>query len=235
MSWLWTLSLVYHLYGVATTKALPSKWSIRYTHIVCWGLPIVLFAIEIPFTPFIRSQPGFEVCDLGSLDAAIYHAFAYYLLLLAIMIAFAVFSYKTAQLEKNEEPGYFHPSYVLLKDSVRLYPTAMVICWTPHLILYCFFFLIDSNPVIYKGFYFSTSVLKVLHGFVTACIFFYKSKSARRLWVRKFHDLGLARLCCCLRWFKGNNGRIDSKSTIGEDGENRLTLSLIDRPSSNFV
>ncbi len=234
MSWLWTLSLVYHLYGVATTKALPSKWKIRATHAICWGLPILLSVIEIPFTRFVRSEPaGFEVCDITSHTSGIYHAVFYYFLLLGIIITLEIFSYKTAQLEKTQELGSFHPTYSTLKDSVRLYPTAMILCWLPHLILFITYLWINEDVTTYKNIYFCTSILKVSHGTVTACIFFYKSTSARRLWLRSLQDIGLVSLCCPCILSNMSNTR-DSTSSFG-DGENRITISLIDQKSSLFV
>ncbi len=223
-SWLWTLSLVYHLYGVATTKELPSKLSKRLTHIVCWGLPIVLSVAGLSITRYTENNSlNFEVCEVNiTKGAAYYHLVAYYGLLVVVLLAMAFLSYKTKQFEKTHESGSLHPSYTILKDSTRLYPTALVICWVPHLIVYALYRHI-KNTQIYELLYFIATVLKVIHGAITASIFFYKSESARRLWRRWIESYGH---CLCSK-----NISRDTLSTF--DGrEKSITLSLIDKNHS---
>ncbi len=230
MSWLWTLSLVYHLYIVAIKKTLPSKLSIRLTHVVCWGLPIILSLGGLPFTRFTDNESlGFEVCEVNlTKTAPIYHETVYYGLLLLVLLALTVLSYKTRKLEKTQEAGSFHPSYNILKDSTRLYPTAMVVCWLPHMITYSIYY--DSeNFHIYEIFYFIATVLKVIHGAITASIFFYKSDSARRLWRRWLDKIGCGCLPCCRNMDTSRR----TMSSFGDgDHINPITTSLIEEKES---
>ncbi len=222
MSWLWTLSLVYHLYGVATEKSLPSKLGIRFTHVFCWGIPIVLSLAGLSVTKYKHSEPiGFEVCYVSNQTSAIYHAIAFYGLLLVVLLALGILTYKTWRLEQAQDAGSFHPSYAILKDSVTLYPTAMVICWIPHLIAFSLYKVTFTSFANYEYLYFAVTILKILHGTFTAGIFFYKSESARRLWRKVFN----------CKYSYNDDSRSSTSSLVEQ--ENPITLSFqIERSSS---
>jgi hypothetical protein len=190
MSWLWTLTLVYLLYKLAKGQSLPSN--LRYYHIFNWGFPLIQSLSMLIFTSYERvgEEADYEVCLFHvNIASATLHAITYYGLFFVVVIIMLVLKWKIIQLERSNDTRVFNPTYLMAKMSLSLYPTALIVCWLPHALLTVTIFLFTSIENIYLMLYFIALQLKILHGFATALIFWYKSRETRRLWIRLYRWL----------------------------------------------
>lgn len=187
MSWLWTLVLVYFLYSLATSGKVPQN--MLMIHSICWGLPLLLFLLSLSVGKLgtTSSYYDFEVCsEYGGIAELVYHSITYYGLLFFCFLAMLVMFVRIKEHEKVGDVRVFQPTYILAKSSLRLYPTALVVCWVPHAITVFLTHEFDSSNDMFTTFFVVADVLKILHGLVTAGIFFYKSSEARRSWYTLF-------------------------------------------------
>lgn len=185
MSWLWTLVLVYFLYCLVATGKIPSN--LVAIHSLCWGLPIVLFLLTLAFAKIgvTGDYYHFEVCsEYGGLAEVVYHSIAYYGLLLGCFVLMFILFWKILAVEKLGDARVFQPAYIVAKSSLKLYPAALFICWAPHAVTVFLTHQFESNNETFTIIFIIADVLKILHGFATACIFFHKSVEARRSWYR---------------------------------------------------
>ena len=183
MSWLWTLTLVYLLYKLAKGETLPSD--LRYYHVANWGIPLIQSLGILIFTSYgrVSDEADYEVCLFHvNVSAAVYHAIAYYGLFFGVVIAMLYLKWQIRKLEQSNDTRSFNPTYFMAKMSLDLYPTALLICWLPHALLTVTIFLFTPIQNIYLILYFCSVQLKILHGFATSLIFWYKSRETRRLW-----------------------------------------------------
>ncbi len=208
MSWLWTLAVVYSLYYLAHYSRTPSNGNMLILHLTCWGIPIVLTCISLGFSKLGRQDtyPVFEVCNYyGGLAAETYHIVTYYGLLLLVFGIMIYLQKNIFLLEQVNDPRIFIATYNIAKTSLSLYPTVLLICWFPHGLVSIVEYFDTSTSSAYKEAYFVTDMLKIMHGFLTATLFFYRSSESRRAW----GDL------LFLRKFEITNG--DNVSIIDDD------------------
>ncbi len=181
--WLWTTTLTYFLYHLATEGNTPK--SFFWFNIICWGLPITLFLIQTPFTEF--ESPGdynFEVCEVGGRAGLIYSYITYYGMYFSSLFIMMYFLWKISLLESKQSEGTKVPAFQVAKSALTLYPSWMTICWLPHIITVFVLDFLSWGGYGWDVIYFLGDILKILHGGIAAVIFFYKSKEARRLWYR---------------------------------------------------
>jgi hypothetical protein len=182
-SWLWTTLLVRNLYVLAVEKRIPTiHWK---EHLFCWLFPVFLFVISVPFSVFrtLPSRP-YEVCTDNAKVADLYHGITYYGMFFSALIVMIYYRYQTLLLEKgNEEMTSNDRAFKIAKAGLLFYPRALFLCWIPHVSL-VYIYYAGINGHLFNIVYFYTDILKIIHGAITAIIFFYFSPEARRLWYR---------------------------------------------------
>ena len=185
ISWLWTTVLVYFLYCLATTGKVPTD--LNAIHALCWGLPIVLTLISLGFSKLGREDYyyDFQVCsEYGGVAHSVYHGITYYGLLIGTFLVMIWMKYRILAVEKVGDARVFQPTYVIAKSSLRLYPSALFICWVPHMLIVFIQYVHSIEGDAFLVIYVIAEMLKIFHGFATSCIFFYKSAEARKLWYK---------------------------------------------------
>lgn len=191
ISWLWTTVLVYFLYCLATTGRVPTN--ITLIHAFCWGLPLGFSLISLGFSTLGRESYyyDFQVCsEYGGMVHSAYHGLTYYGLLLGSFLAMIWMRRGILAVEKVGDARIFQPTYVIAKSSLRLYPLALFVCWLPHMILVFIQYDHEVGGDVFTVVYVIAEMLKILHGLVTAVIFFHKSSEARKLWYKYFFGSG---------------------------------------------
>jgi hypothetical protein len=216
-SWLWTTVLVINLYQMAMEKKAPV---LNYqTHFVCWFVPIVLFFISVPFSSFktITNHP-FEVCAANGEIVDIYHSITYYGMFFISFFVMLFYQNKITQLEKSSFPGVNEPAFVVAKAALRFYPWSLFLCWIPHVfIIFLYYFGCGGSG--FNIAYYLADLLKMIHGAVTAVIFFYYSPEARRLWKKWFHGT--------YHTIQQKKRRTVDERTVSEDLEGVVTTENI--------
>lgn len=185
VSWLWTTALMSLLFSLATTGKLPLSYP--RLHSICWIFPMILavlnFATVSKAHAAARGRFSFEICSLGdpSFTSELYHMITYYGLLVTCFIIMLTMYVKILFTENK------YAMWDAARNTLILYPLALFVCWTPHVAAVI---LIDySYAPDEAAFYLASDCLKVLHGTVTAVIFFYKSGEARSRWAKLFFKL----------------------------------------------
>ncbi len=184
-SWLWTSTLSYFLFYLATTARTPREY-LRF-RIISWGLPVFLFLLSVPFATFQQPEDfSFEVCAAAGVGATIYHNATVYSLFVLSLGTMTFLHIKIRELEFNRTENVRAPTFIAAKAVLTYYPLSMVICWIPHMVVS---FLFEYGRDRWCGercdnLYYLTDLLKILHGAVAALIFFSKSREARRLWYK---------------------------------------------------
>lgn len=104
----------------------------------------------------------------------------------------------------------------LTSDSLLLNPLIMICLWSPHTI--AVLLSIPENQLI-RGDFNNTGVnLKILHGFCTAVLFFWKSQMARKLWIN---------LLCCTYKFRKTENEVLEEETMYRDSEHSVSAYRI--------
>jgi hypothetical protein len=127
---------VLSVFYLAHYSRIPVHW--YAIHSVCWGIPIILTCIAMGFTHVGRldSFPELETCSYyGALAAEIYHIIFYYGLILTIFAVMLYMQHRIRQLEKRNDPRVFNATFIITKTSLYLYPSLLIVCWLPHVVL----------------------------------------------------------------------------------------------------
>lgn len=191
VSWMWSTVLMALLSSLATTGKLPLSY--MALHAICWVFPFILSIFNFAYTSGNTSTKekgnySYEVCTLGdSRTEKIYHVISYYGLLIACIIYMTVMYVRIRSIDKIALTTNF-PMWKNARDTLILYPLALLICWIPHVTAVLTAYYAPFSGL--NAFYFAADVLKVLHGTVTAVIFFYKSNEARNRWMKFFVNVG---------------------------------------------
>lgn len=225
--WLWTAVLMLLLYSLATTGKLP--FSRVLLHLVCWGVPLVLALLNFAFGKSQSQQNkfAFDICLLGGTtrEIFIYHMVSYYGLFLVCIMAMMFMYWNISRIDKSEIKSRF-PSFKEAKNTLQLYPLALVVCWVPHFIT-----ILCADFAPFEGlneFFFVADILKILHGSVTAVIFFYKSGEARNKWHRLFIRRANSVLAALgKKQFELRDNRVRDFSVEYEVGEYRRSDSFL--------
>jgi hypothetical protein len=183
-SWLWTTTLTYFLYFLATEKQVIHDLFPFY-HARNWSIPVILFLIEVPFTLYQHPDGlSYEVCTIAGLAAGIYHDITFYGLFLICVGRMLYLLAKIRSLEKEQFSGVQDRSFQIAKSALILYPISLIICWFPHFFTVVVYLISDFTG--YSTVYYYGILLKISHGTVAAFIFFAKSHQARINWFRAF-------------------------------------------------
>lgn len=191
VSWMWSTVLMALLNSLATTGKLPLSY--LSLHVICWIFPFILSIFNFASNSGGASTKetgnySYEVCTLGdSKPEKIYHVITYYGLWIACVLFMLVMYLRIRSMDKVELKSNF-PMWQNARDTLILYPLALLICWMPHVVAVLLAYFAPFSGL--NAFYFSTDVMKVLHGSVTAVIFFYKSTEARNRWMKFFVNVG---------------------------------------------
>jgi len=242
-SWLWTTMLVRFLYDLAVYREI--RISFRATFLFCWGAPLVptlLFFAFAPHGTYTRhgSQTDTSFCSYGGHDDSpfIWHVITYYGLFILCVIymaflytkirkAYDVEAKNIATMNANSNHGTRESEVSttssatlqgmkLTSDSLLLNPLIMICLWAPH--TFMVLLSISEPSVTHDAFNGSGINLKIMHGFLTSVLFFYKSQVARNLWLRL--------LCCKYKFQKTDNEEIDEENMYRES-ENRVSAYRI--------
>lgn len=186
-SWMWTTMLTFYLYSLAVHGVLPL--SNLKIHLICWGFPLLFSLLTLTTNNFKRHKSPNDVeqvCTWGgnTFTGELWHGITYYGLWFGCFISMMIMYNKALQMSKTPSAN----SYAMLKlaiNALELYPLAMIVCWLPHVfVVLVNYFYHTKNK--FFNFYVFSNILKILHGAVTALIFFYKSPYSRSRWKRLF-------------------------------------------------
>lgn len=215
-SWWWTLVMIAMLYYLAHYGRLPHNVLI-YAHLIAWGVPAIFFFISLPFTKLGRQDTfyNYEVCNYyGPLGAEVYHIITYYGQFFFILGCLLYMRWKIHQLEKLHDIRSFQQSFVITKKSLYFYYNIFLIAWLPHIVLAIALYFVHTDDALedMRILYFLTTWLKIMHGFVTAVVFFARSQEIRELWYDKVFRHLMCKSICKL-CFKPAHG-FNSSSTV---------------------
>lgn len=184
VSWMYSTALAYLLRGVFFQKRviLSESW----IHFPCWTIPLTLTLLILTTNTYGWAGAPSCICTIAGNRTGIiwWHSITYYGLLLAcsgamlywsFQLLFEIYIFKTsAQDSKSKQMGT-----VLVQ-----YPLVMVALWLPYVVAVLEDFTTDDFPSYYDTFYDVAELLKIMHGGVTAAIFFVNSNEARQRWYR---------------------------------------------------
>ncbi len=174
VSWLWTLYLTFVLYYLAVYEVMLDKMKLAY--FICWGVPLAFAFGQIGNGGFARHEnEPYDMCASGEgYQATLYHRITYYGLLLFCFVCMIAMRCVTLYLKFYlKDPCTLTESFRVASRTLGFYPWLLIICWTPHAV-------IRSLPNIPPAWHLFGICLKISHGFLLACTYFYQSAPARR-------------------------------------------------------
>jgi hypothetical protein len=179
IGWCWTVALVYLLFCLGAVGRMPSLLPL---HTICWTLPVVVSLTTLAYSKYYGPH-GVDICSTNTTNLAVgAHIAVYYGVLFFSIVIIISFLFRLYQLQQRKDPNVSSAVFQRSKNTLLLYPAAMIIFWFPHLfteILLIFgFYKYQDLLLIYYIFI----VLKVLYGLAAAIIFFSRSNEARMLW-----------------------------------------------------
>jgi hypothetical protein len=187
MGWLWSVVLVYFIYSLGTIGKLPDSLWIQ--HLLCWGVPIVTGSSTL-FVSKIQGPNGVDVCSINYTEIAeVYHLCSYFGILFFSLLCMFVYFYQLRGLYLVNDPNVSSFGFKKALNTLIYYPIIAIIFWLPHLITELLFLFNLYIYRLYLEIYYICVVWKVLHGFFTALIFFWKSKEARKLWYESLFNV----------------------------------------------
>lgn len=227
-SWLWTTMLVQFLYDLAVYQRI--RLSFTAAFVFCWGVPLIVTLLYIAFIP----HGTYERHTGNTLDSFctyggdgdlgfIWHVISYYGMFLVCVIymaylytqirkAYAVEAKNLLAMSGGRESAASTTSSATLNgmkmtsDSLLLNPLLMITLWTPHILAVVVSTTMKNDTT--KQFSNVALSIKIMHGFATAVLFFYKSQVARNLWVRLF--------CCRYKFQKTVAEELDEMAMYRE-------------------
>lgn len=205
MAWMWTTVVTYCLFVAATKKVMPVD-EMRYYHIFCWGIPIIMTLSSLGFSNYGRNEEmeDFELCSFrgSSESVAIFHFALFYGVLVLCFICSLYWKYRLHSLDVNHSYPISKDSFRIASSALRRFPLAMFVCYTPRAVVVLIALFrrhgLDSNDATL-----ASLIMKISYGVVCAAIFFRQSREARLLWSKA--------LSCC---FASNVQPSISTSTV---------------------
>lgn len=191
IGWCWTVVLVYLLFCLGAVGRMPKN--LLPFHIVCWAVPLIVSLTTLAYSKYYGPH-DVDTCSINTtIPAVISHISVYFGLLLACIITIIGLLVRLYQLERRKDPNVCSVAFQKAKNTLQLYPAAMILFWFPHLttelLLVFGFYKYQVALLIYYAFV----ILKVFHGFAAAMIFFIRSNEARALWYALLRRLWLGR------------------------------------------
>lgn len=212
VSWLWTLYLAYVLYYLAVYEIMLDKMKIA--HIICWGVPLIFALGQIGNGGYGRhSDEPYDMCASGEgRQATVYHRITYYgLLLLCIIFMFVMRIHTLYLTYYKKDPCTLTESFRVSTETLGYYPWILVICWIPHGIT-------RSLKHVTAAWYVFGICMKIAHGFLLACTYFFQSSHARKIFWQTWNP-----------WFwfhlitSGNEEVLELSADLFDDGMFRST------------
>lgn len=182
VSWIWTTTLMFFLYSLATKGKLPL--SALIIHSFCWIFPLILTLLNLTTNTFGMGQAHpYEVCvisaDKNQFAAEMWHIITYYGFWLVCVALMVLMYIRIVSMNQKDLSSKF-PLWQSSIAPLQLYPLAMFVCWMPHMIaVFCEYFSWFHGL---NEFYFASDIIKITHGALTALIFFTNSTEARGRW-----------------------------------------------------
>ncbi len=183
VSWLWTLYLTYVLYYLAVHEVMIDKMKVAY--FVCWGVPLAFAFGQIWNGGFGRhDNETYDMCtSAGGYRSTLYHRVTYYGLLFVCIVAMMSMRVKMVYLQYYlKDPCTLTESFRVATKTLGFYPLVMMICWIPHGV-------VRSLNHVSNTWHLFGLCLKIAHGFLLACTYFYSSPPSRRIFWKTLSPL----------------------------------------------
>ena len=148
-----------------------------FAHMFCCITPLVFTLLMLTTNTYGQSGLPTCICTIGGvnqLDGKIWHAVTYYGLLLCccgIMLWCFVEIRHVILI-----PQFYRVGIILIQ-----YPLAMIVLWFPYAITNLLVAVV-ADPIQFYEVFYVTQGMKIMHGGVTAIIFFANSAEARQRW-----------------------------------------------------
>lgn len=230
VSWLWSTVLMYFLYNLALNGKLPL--SLPIFHCICWGVPLVFTLLNLTTNTYGRSDdyPDYEVCviDGDYNSGTIWHTATYDCLWLVCIVSMG-YMYGRVLCLRSTDLAISIEQFALATKTLGKYPVALCVFWFPHMlsVLLLRNILEKFNVV---DFYVAALIVKILHGVVTALIFFFDSSEARHHWYRLYKQiLKSVQTTCSSHDEENDDSRLRSSSVDPSNWGNKafsLTYSV---------
>lgn len=180
IGWCWTVVLVYLLYCLGALGRMPN--TLLPFHIVCWIVPLTVSLTTLAYSKFYGPH-GVDTCSINTTPTAVTaHIAIYFGLLFFCIGTISALLIRLYQLQRNRDPNVCSIAFQKAKNTLQLYPIAMIIFWFPHLFTELLLLFGYYKYRIFLLIYYIFVVLKIFHGFAAAMIFFVRSNEARTLW-----------------------------------------------------
>lgn len=180
-SWIWTVAFSYELYGVITSSPQKLPISEPNLHIICWSIALLLESV--PYWFGAKYGGSGVICSFhGPYFVVLMISLFFSILVICCILTVSLYYSLSKYLDMNRETlgeGVF-----VITSVLRQYPSAMVICWIPNIILN-FVDMIYPSPLVETSLNASLGV-GGLYGFLIAGIFFSNSIEARTMWSEWF-------------------------------------------------
>ncbi len=184
-SWLWTTVLSYSIYSLMKYEKI--YHSERATHILCWGLPLLLAVIPIANFDYGAPSPDYQWCYLTSRGAhpdwafdfwSYASFFGWFFLCVLLMITWTILVLVRLVYLKSVLSTLVHKTY----SKVWLYPVVMVVCWALNYAIIVNFSTNSSAWLVGMS-----MILGISNGMISAVVFICKSDEARQRWYFYFY------------------------------------------------
>lgn len=218
VTWMWTTTLVYFLYGLAINGRVPmSELSV---HGLCWGVPLILTLLVLTTNDYGRfdENDDNEVCTVGGDEnsAFAWRIVIYYGLFLSCVFTMGYLYLKIIRIKRIGLSSVSEGMLNLAVESLSYYPVAMIVSWIPEFISFIIQFDHHNGLATHVS-----AIFKLANGVFMAVIFFSKSQHARLLWYRlltnePYHatrDISHDSSCC-----------LDILDEYGFDSERKISL-----------
>lgn len=184
IGWCWTVVLMYLLYCLGAVGRMPT--TLLHFHGVCWSIPLTVSLTTLAYSKYYGPH-GVDTCSVNSTKISVTaHIIIYFGLLLTCIIIIVSLLVRLAFLERSKDPNVCSIAFQKAKNTLQLYPAAMVLFWFPHLFTEMLLLIGYYKYKVVLLIYYLFVLLKVFHGFAAAMIFFVKSNEARTLWFSLF-------------------------------------------------
>lgn len=202
ISWTWTLYISYVLYSMSTLEKMPENFKLHSA--LALFIPLLFAAVQFVFGFTRQDEEQYDVC-IFSRDhegGIIYHYVTYYGLLASCFVGMIYMRYQQYLLERNNDYRMNSQVFIASKTMLKHYPRILAICWIPRIIILPLL-LIPSWLRLF------TVCLKISHGFLIACIYFFHGEQCRKVFWKSFNP------CIWLAIIKNDK---DSLALLDSDG-----------------
>lgn len=203
VSWLYSTSLAFFLWSLVVFERL--LLTRIQMHALVLGVPLIFTLAMLSTNTYgvLTSLEGEDICVYGGNESSgnLWHFTTYFALLFLCFVLMSAWMLHLQYMSVvQRDKVALGPTYKLAKQALILYPVALLVCWFPHAIVQLAANADYTNPLTVRVMYFC-NLLKILHGAITATIFFSHSREAQQQWTRLlqnyFSDLAVRFMCTC--------------------------------------